>query len=420
MGKLQELIAVFCPEGVPRVPISELGSLTRGKRFVHADAVNDGIPCIHYGELYTYYGIATHDTKSFVRYELLDKLRYAHKNDVIIVGAGENDTDIGIAVAYLGEKAVAVHDACYILSHNCDPKYISYCLRTDDYHNQIKKYVSSGKICAISAEGIGKAKIPMPPIEVQREVVRILDSFTELTTDLKLELKKELMARKTQYAYYRDMALEKLCLDESIMVSFGDIVDYIRGITYGKGDEVDESNDERIPVLRANNITLGQNTLNFDDVKYVSSSVRVKEEQYLHKNDILICAGSGSKDHVGKVAFISEDMNIAFGGFMAVARPKNNISMLARYLFYNLCSQRFRDHLGFTLDSSTINNLNSRIISSFKFPLPNIDTQRSFIEKMDELYNVSTELTAKIPEEIKNRQQQYEYYRDRLLSFAGN
>ena len=90
-----------------------------------------------------------------MRKELASKLRYAQKNDVIIVGAGENDVDIGIAVAYLGDEQVAIHDACYILHHSLDPKYISYCLRTEDYHRQIKKYVSSGKICAISAEGIG-------------------------------------------------------------------------------------------------------------------------------------------------------------------------------------------------------------------------------------------------------------------------
>ena len=126
MSKLNELILKFCPEGVPYLPISEIGTLTRGKRFVHADAVDDGIPCIHYGELYTYYGIWTDSARSHVRKELASKLRYAQKNDVIIVGAGENDVDIGIAVAYLGDEQVAIHDACYILHHSLDPKYISY------------------------------------------------------------------------------------------------------------------------------------------------------------------------------------------------------------------------------------------------------------------------------------------------------
>lgn len=179
----------------------------RGKRFVKADAVEDGIPCIHYGEIYTHYGIYTVETKSHVRPELGPKLRYASKNDVIIVGAGENDIDIGIGVALLGEEEVAVHDACYILKHDMNPKYISYFLRTENYHKQIKKYVSSGKICAISSEGIGKALIPVPPVCIQEEVVRILDHFNRLCNDLSESLPAEIEARRKQYEYYRDKLL---------------------------------------------------------------------------------------------------------------------------------------------------------------------------------------------------------------------
>ena len=207
MSKIADMIAELCPSGVQYLPLSEIGTLTRGKRFVHADAVETGIPCIHYGELYTYYGISTYNTKSFVREELASKLRYAQKDDVIIVGAGENNIDIGIGVAYLGNDAVAIHDACYIFRHNMNPKYISYCLRTDAYHKQIKKYVSSGKICAISAEGIGKARIPVPPLEIQNEIVRILDDYTEATQNLRKELEAEYEARLKQYEYYRDKLL---------------------------------------------------------------------------------------------------------------------------------------------------------------------------------------------------------------------
>ena len=75
MSKIDELIKELCPNGVAYKTIGEIGTLTRGKRFVHADAVEEGIPCIHYGELYTYYGISTTNTKSFVREELAPKLR---------------------------------------------------------------------------------------------------------------------------------------------------------------------------------------------------------------------------------------------------------------------------------------------------------------------------------------------------------
>lgn len=189
------------------VPISSLGTLTRGKRFVHKDAVEEGVPCIHYGELYTYYGVHTEKARSHIREELRPKMRYAKKGDVIIVGAGENNIDIGVGVAWEGDEEVAVHDACYTLNHKQNPRYISYFLRTDYYHRQIKKYVSEGKICAISADGIGKALIPIPSIEKQEEIVRMLDSFSLLVSDFSNEIPAEIKARKAQYEYYRDRLL---------------------------------------------------------------------------------------------------------------------------------------------------------------------------------------------------------------------
>ncbi len=190
-----------------RVPINSLGTLTRGKRFVHGDAVDEGVPCIHYGELYTYYGVYASVVKSHIREELRPKMRYAKKNDVIIVGAGENNTDIGVGVAWEGEDDVAVHDACYTLTHSQNPRYISYFLRTDFYHKQIKRYVSEGKICAISADGIGRALIPIPSIDIQNEIVKILDRFNQLITDPNYGLPAEIKARKVQYEYYRDKIL---------------------------------------------------------------------------------------------------------------------------------------------------------------------------------------------------------------------
>ena len=196
-------------KGWEKYKLSELGSLTRGKRFVKADAVKTGIPCIHYGELYTHYGISADQVKSQINpdIEKEKKLRYAHKNDVVIVGAGENDWDIGVGVAWLGEEKVAVHDACYIFHHNQNPKFISYYLRTSDYHQQIKKYVSTGKICAISVKGIGRAIIYLPSIEEQNHIVSILDQFEEYINDISTGLPAEIEARQKQYEYYRDQLL---------------------------------------------------------------------------------------------------------------------------------------------------------------------------------------------------------------------
>ena len=190
-----------------KVKISSLGSLQRGKRFVHADAVDDGVPCIHYGELYTYYGVYTQNARSHIREELRPKMRYASKGDVIIVGAGENNEDIGVGVVWDGDEDVAVHDACYTLKHNQNPLYISYFLRSSSYHRQIKKYVSEGKICAISADGIGNALIPLPSLDTQEKIANTLNSFYSLINDINEGIPAEIEARQKQYEYYRDKLL---------------------------------------------------------------------------------------------------------------------------------------------------------------------------------------------------------------------
>ncbi|WP_288772684.1 restriction endonuclease subunit S, partial [uncultured Megasphaera sp.] len=200
-----------------RIKLICLGTLTRGKRFVHADAVENGVPCIHYGELYTHYGIYAETNKSFIREELRLKMRYAQKGDVIIVGAGENNIDIGIGVDWEGAEDIAVHDACYTYHIDKElalPRYISYYLRTDDYHKQIKKYVSEGKICSISADSIGKAEISFPTLVEQERIVGILDRFDALCNDIGTGLPAEIEARQKQYEYYRDTLLHFKKLDK--------------------------------------------------------------------------------------------------------------------------------------------------------------------------------------------------------------
>lgn len=194
-------------KGVEWKKLGEVGTFIRGKRFVRTDIVENGIPCIHYGDIYTFYGLSATQTKGMLRSELAEKMRYAHKNDVIIVAAGENKDDIGIGIAWLSEKSAAVHDACFIFRSNLYPKFLSHYLRTSTYHQQIKRYVSEGKICSISAEGLGNATIPIPPLSEQRRIVSILDQFETLVNDLSIGLPAELEARRKQYEYYRDKLL---------------------------------------------------------------------------------------------------------------------------------------------------------------------------------------------------------------------
>ena len=197
--------------------------------------------------------------------------------------------------------------------------------------------------------------------------------------------------------------------------AFPEVCAYIRGITYNKTQEVPDSEANSHKVFRANNITLSSNTLNYDDLKYVSSEVKVKDTQWLKSGDILMCASSGSQEHVGKVAYISEDMDFTFGGFMAVIRCKSIVS--SKYMFHVLTSGLFAKHLKDTLKSNTIKTLNADAMGSFVFPVPPLDVQDEIVSILDNYAEKNSQLIAALNSELDARKKQYEYYRDLLLTF---
>lgn len=187
--------------------LGEVGTFLRGKRFVRTDIIGEGFPCIHYGEMYTHYNIYAKQSKSFISEELAGKLRKANPGDVIIVAAGETIEDIGKGTAWLADTDVVTHDACFSFKSPLNPKYVSYFLRTRLFHDQIRPHISSGKISAINASGLSKAKIPVPTREEQDRIVAILDKFDALVNDISTGLPAEIKARKQQYEHYRSRLL---------------------------------------------------------------------------------------------------------------------------------------------------------------------------------------------------------------------
>ena len=200
---------------------------------------------------------------------------------------------------------------------------------------------------------------------------------------------------------------------EVVWKPLGEVAEYIRGITYNKQAEIQHKDGWK--VLRANNITLKSRQLDFNDIKVIDKSIKVRDNQHLYKGDILICAGSGSREHIGKTAYIFENLEYIFGGFMGVIRT-NKEYLLSRFLFHYLGSSSFSSYLNKELNSSTINNLNSSIMNKFQIPLPPLSVQQEIVHILDKF----TELEAELEAELDCRLRQYEYYRNNLLSYEGN
>ena len=115
--------------------------------------------------------------------------------------------DVGKAVAWLGEDAVAVHDDCFIFRHQQNPKFISYCLQTTALKAEKNKFVARAKVKRLSSDNLAKLRIPLPPRDEQDRIVGILDRFDALVNDLSSGLPAELNARREQYRHYRDRLL---------------------------------------------------------------------------------------------------------------------------------------------------------------------------------------------------------------------
>ena len=187
--------------------MGEIGTFIRGKRFVRTDIIEEGIPCIHYGDMYTYYGLYASKTRGYINQEIGKKMRYAEKNDIVIVAAGENKDDLGNALAWLGEEPAAVHDACFIFRSEMYPNFLSHVCRTKSYHNQVRMFANEAKICSVSGTDLAKVVIPLPPYEIQIRIANILDRFETLVNDLSKGLPAEIEAVKARYEYYRNKLL---------------------------------------------------------------------------------------------------------------------------------------------------------------------------------------------------------------------
>ena len=208
MSKLNELIQKLCPDGVEYKTLGEIATdIFRGSGITRDQVTDTGIPCVRYGEIYTTYGVWFDTCVSHTDESKISSKKYFEHGDILFAITGESVEDIAKSCAYVGNERCLAGGDIVVLKHNQDPKYLGYVLSTTNARDQKSKGKVKSKVVHSSVPAIKEIKIPVPPLEVQREIVRILDSFAEQSNALEKELLAELAARKKQYEYYRDLLL---------------------------------------------------------------------------------------------------------------------------------------------------------------------------------------------------------------------
>ena len=196
--------------------------------------------------------------------------------------------------------------------------------------------------------------------------------------------------------------------------TIGDVCEFQRGLTYAKGDEVDVSDNV---VLRATNIDLATNLLIFDELKYINDKVVVPESKKVKKGSLMICTASGSKSHLGKVAFIDDDYGYAFGGFMGMLTPLNGLS--PRYLFHLMTSEDYKDFIGALSDGANINNLTFDNLKRFPVPVPPLAEQQRIVGLLDEAFEGLATAKANAEKNLQNARALFESHLQSVFTQRG-
>lgn len=172
-------------------------------------------------------------------------------------------------------------------------------------------------------------------------------------------------------------------IDNVTYKKLGEVADTFRGLTYSKGDEVPFSSKG---VLRSNNIDLATHALNFEEIKYLREDFKIPEDRKLKKNSIFICMSNGSMQHLGKVAFVDEKYDYAFGGFMGLIVPHTTIN--PKYVYYCLTAPQFLNQILKNGRGANINNLTFSAIEDYTIPVPSLEDQQRIVRELDAIHAI--------------------------------
>ena len=407
MSELDKLLRELCPDGVEYKKLGEIATISRGGNFQKKDFLTEGVPCIHYGQIYTKYGLFTDKTFTFISEECAKKQKRAQPNDIVMAVTSENIEDVCKCLAWLGDEPVAVSGHSAIIHHDQNAKYLVYYFHSQMFFAQKRKLAHGTKVIEVTPDALVDITLPIPPAEIQCEIVRILDNFTNLTA----ELTAELTARKMQYSYYRDNLLSF-----NMPVSKKKIGEITRVFSAARVHK-NEWMQEGVPFYRSSDViskfngvenSRGKAYISFDLYKRLSA-----KSGKIMKDDILITGGGTIG--IPYVVPSDEPIYVKDADLLCIQKSKEFNS---RFLYHYFLSTEFRKYLENITHNATIAHYTISQIENTPVPLPPLDVQNRIVNVLDNFEKICSDLNIGLPAEIEARQKQYEYYRDKLLTFA--
>lgn len=388
MNRVEELIQQLCPNGVEWKKLGDYIELYTGEQLNKDAMLSDGVYPVMNGGV-----VASGFTDSF-----------NEEADTITISQG------GASAGFVNwiESKFWAGAHCFIVKVINDKiinRYLYFFLKNSERKMMLSKYGAG--IPSLSKESVNKLLIPIPPLPIQQEIVRILDTFTELTANLQTELD----ARKKQYAYYRDCLLNFEGVDGVEWKKLGEVCEIkgrigFRG--YTQKDLVKE--EEGAITLSPSNII--NECLDFSNCSYISwFKYNESPEIQAEIGDVLFTKTAS----VGKCALIKYLPKSATINPQLVLLKK--ITCNAAYLTYVLLGNKFQDEVKKVTGIGSVPNIPQSSLSQIRIPIPPLPEQRRIVAILDHFETLVNDLSVGLPAELEARRKQYEYYRDKLLTF---
>ena len=388
MNKIKKLIEQLCPDGVEYKELGKVCRFQNGFSFKSELFKSSGKPILRITNITD--GKLSDD--SYVYFNLEDYKENLEnykvkKGDVVVAMSGATTGKIGYNhsenIYYLNQRV-----GLFVPNENLLLKRFLYHWLTTQSQKIYNISSGSGAQPNLSSVKMMKFDIPVPPIEVQNEIVRILDNFTELEAELEAELEVELEARKKQYEYYRD---KLLFFDKNIIrKKLGEICKLSAGGDINKKDVVYEKNEKyKFPVY--------SNGIGKKSLYGYTNSYKVEAP----------CVTISARGTIGWSCLRIENFYPIVR--LICAKPNNEVNI--SYLKYYL------ETIKFEVPKTGIPQLTVPMIAKYQIPIPPLEEQKRIVSILDRFDKLCNDISEGLPAEIEARRKQYEYYRDKLLNF---